>query len=195
MKSGSILLHQTPKVQKFYDLVVICLLDICNKSTTCYQYQVLFFILGIQPTSSVKFPLWSFCNNIRELQKNLCSSKSSLIHDTSLSFSPLSSIFQDLSGSLLSNCLRTPCSRILQIFWPSSVATYTNYKDHTLSNIWHIFTSFLCTQNSLWRKYFPALIPLWCRKTAYLPKSMDLWVMDPHKNRSTQKWVALSQRQ
>ena len=90
-----------------------------------------------------------------ELQQNLCNSNSSLVPDTSPSFSPLSSVFHHLTGSLLWNHLSTPSSKLLQYSHLPLPLLAQKYNDHTLTNLRHICTSFLCMQN-----IFSTLIPL-----------------------------------
>lgn len=141
-----------PRYKSSYDLLVICLLH----------------PLAILPTSSVEFPLSSFC----ELQQNLCSNKSSLLPDTSPSFSPLSSVFRHLSGSLIFGTiwalLALGCCDILTFFCRYA---YNNVKT-TKSPIFNIFSPlliiFLCSDTTL------------MQKSCIFTQFTDLWVMDPH---------------
>ena len=71
-------------------------------------------------------PVFFIITLTHEMKQNLYSRKYVLVlHDTSPSFTPLSSKYWHIPGSLLWNCMSTPYSRLLQIFSPSFAATCT----------------------------------------------------------------------
>lgn len=58
-----------------------------------------------------------------------------MLNDTSLSFSPLSSVFWNLSGSFLWNQLITPCSRLLQSSHLLMSLPVRQYTEQKLTNV------------------------------------------------------------
>lgn len=153
------LLHQTPEVQKF-----LWPPGHMSSSSLSNSTHILYGI--------------AFCDLSVSYNQNLCNSKSSLLHDTSPSFSPLSSVSISLvfSSGTIWAILALGCCNLLTFF----CCLHNNIKTTRLQYSIELYLFFLRTQTLSRRKSFPTLIPLWCSKTAYFHNSWicRLWAHD-----------------